>query len=114
MKIKYYIDLEEVNNGEYENINVPRPGDKVWLDDLFYVDDVIWYPATNDVRVYLKQEDFKEIAPKIANVQESSVNLGQVNRAQSIADKALKETVSLKRQVFSIRNFIKTQQGKNK
>ena len=108
MKIQYIDEFSEI---VYEDPNatlVPTIGDLVWFGDVFYIENIVWYPAAQSINVYVKSE-----APIVkSTVPESvvpTVSINSVNRAQKTADKAIKETTELKRQLFSIRQFLRTQ-----
>jgi hypothetical protein len=105
MKIKYLID--DILIHEMISDAIPRSGDMIYLEEIFFVEDIVWYPKDTTVHIYLSDRQLTK--PKVAESKESVVNLREVKEAQSTADKALKEATNLKRQVFSIRQFLRSQ-----
>lgn len=114
MKIRY-LDLNEEIVFEKDNISIaPSMGDLVWFDEAFYIEHIVWYPNEDMIQVYLTDEK----PSKKKNIAESTTNNVKSDRmvinAQESADKALKETSKLRREVFSIRQHLKTKGQKDK
>ncbi len=106
MKIEYHFEEEKI----YETsgpLAIPAVGHMVYFKEIFYVENVVWYPEINIVRIYLIDELPKQPNMKVAESANNIVKLDDVRRAQSTADKALKESTNLKRQLFSIRQFLR-------
>lgn len=108
MRIKYFDDLKELLHDEYDVSIVPRVGDMVWFDEIYFVNDVVWYPKNKEIHVYASESPPKQKV-KVAEHAGSNVHLREVRQARDVADKALKESTELKRQVFSIRQYINNQ-----
>ena len=111
MKLEY---IDEFNNilDSVENTSlVPSVGHMIYIqNEIFFVESVIWYAGENLIKVNLTLEKQK---PKITESKNYGVKLDQLIAIQTTANKALKETSTLKKQIFSIREYLKTQQGKN-
>ena len=105
MKIIY--QTEDYVLREIEADAAPTKGDMVYIDEIYFVGEVIWYPMDYTVRVYLEEEPPQKV--KVAERKETAVNLNEVRQIRNTANKALKESANLKRQLFSIRQFLKTQ-----
>jgi len=105
MKLKYIFDEEQVFESETDN--APRVGEMVFFEEIFFVENVVWYPKDGEVRIFLSDRAMAK--PKVAESKAKVVNLHLVGQAQQTADKALKEASELKRQVFSIRQYLKNQ-----
>lgn len=85
---------------------VPRAGDRVSINDMYYVDNVLWQPIEKSVYVILTDRE-----PKSETKQELSVDksvIRESKEAQQKANEALKETKDLKRQVFNLTQRFKT------
>lgn len=106
MKLKYIFDEQQVF--EADNDSSPRVGDMVYLDEIFFVENVVWYPRLSEVRVYLSDRQVAVKKP-VAERKQNVVNLGEVRQIKETADRALKESATLRREVSSIRQFLKTQ-----
>ena len=107
MKLRY---LDEDNTVMHEVWNiqqVPRVGDMVFMEEIFFVKDVVWYPKDDMVHIYVVDRLITK--PKVVESKAKVVNLQLVGKAQKTADEALKEATELKRQVFSIRQYLKNQ-----
>lgn len=105
MKIEYFLNEEKVYDTTGDN--PPSVGSTVFLNEVFFVEDVVWYLEHSIIRVYLIDEPPKK--EKVAESKESTLNLQDINKMRDVANKALKEAGNLKRQVFSIRQYLKTQ-----
>lgn len=106
MKLEYYYNEEKVYERSADVI--PSVGHMVYLEEIFFVENVVWYPKDSIVRVYLSDRQATVKKP-IAERKENVVNLGQVREIKATADKALKESTTLRREVSSIRQFLKIQ-----
>jgi hypothetical protein len=104
MKIEYLLNDEAIYSTEGDN--PPSVGSTIFLKEVFYVEEVVWYPETKVIRIYLTDELAKK--EKVAESKGSVLKLQDINKVQSTANKALKEVDNLKRQVFSIRQYLKT------
>jgi hypothetical protein len=114
MKIRYLGLEEELVHEEYNVTLVPGMGDMVWFDEAFYIQHIVWYPKEGMIQVYLSDEPPTKKKP-IAESTKPAVNLDHaLNKAQKTADKALKESADLKRQVFAIRQHLRAQGTKEK
>ena len=105
MKVIY--QTEDYVLREIEADAAPTAGDMVYLGEIFFVREVVWYPIDYTVRVYLNDEP--PAKTKVAERKEIAVNLNEVRQIKNTADKALKESTNLKRQVFSIRQYLRSQ-----
>jgi hypothetical protein len=110
MKIQYYFEEEKIYENEQDA--VPVTEQMIFIEEIFYVDNVVWYPKLGVVRVYLVDE-LKVQKTTVSESAKSEVNPNDVKKAQATADKALKESTNLKRQLFSIRQYLKTKPGGN-
>jgi len=106
MKIEYYLEEEKIY--ETEGTDIPSVGHMVFIKEVFFVENIVWYPENKIVRVYLNDE-LKSSKPKVAESTDNAVKLDDIRKAQKTADKALKESDNLKRQLFSIRQYLRTQ-----
>lgn len=106
MKLEYYYSEEKVY--ERPGDAIPSVGHMVYLDEIFFVENVVWYPKDSIVRVYLSDRQVASKKP-VAERKQNVVNLGEVRQIKETADKALKESATLRREVSSIRQFLKTQ-----
>lgn len=113
MRIRYYLvdDTESLfaHSGE---VGLPRIGDMVFLKEIFFVDNVVFYPVDNEAKVFLKDEPPRKA--KVAEAKENVVNLNDVRQAKTDSAKALKETASLKRELVSVRQYIRSSQESKK
>ncbi len=108
MKIEYYLSEDKIYQSDIEGNSVPSVGHMVFLKEIFYVEDVIWYPDDNIVRIYLNDEKPKDKS-RITESSDNVVNSSNIQQVRNTANKALKETENLKRQIFSIRQFLRIQ-----
>lgn len=120
MRIRYFLADEPAPLLEDTTAEcVPRVGEMVYIrgteyQDIFFVEKVVYYPPHNDVRVYLIEELPHKV--KVAENKQPIVKLEQVSEVKKIADQALKESSSLKRQMLSVNdqlNYIRNKIGKN-
>ena len=88
---------------------MPRHQDRVVVkQDTYFVKDIIWDLDEEIVTVELSfssEKAVKEEAPVVNNLHESKLALQK-------AEQALKETKSLKAELFTVRQFVKSQQTK--
>lgn len=106
MKLEYYYNEERIL--EVTGTQAPSVGDMVYIKEIFFVENVVWYPENTSARIYLS--DRQKPAPRaVAEGKENIVNLNEVRQIKVTATRALKESATLKREVFSIRQFLKTQ-----
>ncbi len=110
MKIKY---IHENILFEDDNVTcIPRIGDMIYLDEIFFVGSVVWYPVDDSVRVELLDELPRKA--KVAEAKESNVNLNDIKQAKDDSAKALKETSKVKRELVSVRQYLKSTQESKK
>lgn len=107
MKIRYLGLEQELIHEEYNVQVIPSMGDMVWFDEAFYIEHIVWYPKEKMVQVYLTDEPPNKKKMKIAESKEPVVKLDQVREADKNSKQALKETAELKRQLFSIRQYLR-------
>ena len=107
VKIRYIDSYEQVLFEEYESQHIPRIGDMVWFDEVFFVKDIVWYPKLHTVNIYISETKSSNTV-KVAESAEPNVKLEHVSRIKDTADKALKETAALKRQMFSVNQHIQS------
>lgn len=111
MKIIYKFDTEELFETEEQTI-VPSVGHIVYLDEEYFVEEVAWSPADNFVYVYLTYDAPSRAKPE--KIKENVVRINDFVSLKKSVDQALKETGTLKRQIFSIREHIKIKQERTK
>ena len=90
---------------------VPRKDEAIiFNNDTYFINNVIWAPELDIVNVHVSNnlQGKKEDVP---DMPESG--LSEARSASRTADEALKETKELKRQLFSIRQRMKHNQGNN-
>jgi|AntAceMinimDraft_11_1070367.scaffolds.fasta_scaffold30376_4 hypothetical protein len=116
MKLIYVDDFDQTIYEEWAVSVVPRIGEKVWLNEVYTIVDVIWYPQSTQTRqAIIKIEAWEPpLNQKVAESGQGVVHLNGINKAQQTADKALKETTNLKRQLFSIRQFLRSAEQRKK
>ena len=107
MKLRYLDLNQELIHEEYNASHVPRMGDMVWFDEAFYIEHIVWYPKEGMVQVYLTDEPPNKKKSKVAESAEPAVKLEQVAEVRKDAKAALKETSALRREVFSIRQYLR-------
>lgn len=87
-----------------ESTNIPRIGDKVNLDEVYYVSDLVWIPSKNTVSVILvdnlqqKSEKIKESSDKTS---------GQLQAMAVKYAELLKEIKSVKSELLNVKQYIK-------
>jgi hypothetical protein len=86
---------------------VPRIGETVLLNkEEFILVDILWNPAEQVVFAYIadhaKQPELKVVQEKLANNAEAKMALQQ-------SAEALKETRALRREIFTVRQTLKSQ-----
>jgi hypothetical protein len=106
MIVEFYLDEDKLY--EYEMSAVPCVGDMVYFNEVFFVESLVWYPGIGKARVNLKDTPAKPV--KVAEAKETTVNLNDVKQAKADSAKALKETAGLKRQLFSLRQYLRNNQ----
>lgn len=107
IKIRYIDSYEQVLFEDYESRHIPRLGDMVWFDEVFFVKDIVWYPKLHTVNIYISETKSSNTV-KVAESVEPNVKLEQVSKIKDTADQALKETAALKRQMFSVNQHIQS------
>jgi hypothetical protein len=108
-----YLGLEqELIHEEYNISLVPSIGDMVWFDEAFYIEHIVWYPKEQMIQVYLTDEIPNKKKSKVMESTEPVVNLEHLREVGRAAKQALKETTELKRQVFSIRQYLRKNKEK--
>ncbi len=112
MKIKYILDDYDVLFTQDDVSCVPKSGDMVFLKEIFFVDTVVWYPGDDTVRVNLKDEPPRKA--KVAEAKDNAVNLNDIKQAKDDSAKALKEASRVKRELGSLRTYIKSTQESKK
>ena len=106
MKIIYQIEDFILHDDKIEDNAVPSIGDMIYFDEVFFVREVVWYPKDRIIRIFLNDEPLAKV--KVAEHKGSVVNLQEVRKIKDIADKALKESSSLRKEIFSIREYLKS------
>lgn len=112
MKLRYLDLNEEVIHEEYNVTLVPVIGDMVWFDEIFYIEHIVWYPKEKMVQIYLTNEPPNKKKSKVVESVGSNINLDEVRNVKGIANQALKETAEIKRQVFSISQYLRKTKDK--
>jgi hypothetical protein len=112
MKIEYWLVDDEAAIFEHDGDTPPAIGTKVFLKEIFFVDDVVHYPAHKAIRVYLKDEPPRKA--KVAEAKENNVNLRDIKQAKDDSAKALKEAGRVKRELGSLRTYLKSTQESKK
>jgi hypothetical protein len=107
MKLRYLGLEQELIHEEYNTNLVPGIGDMVWFDEAFYIEHIVWYPKEGMVQVYLTDEKPTRKKP-IAESKEPVVKSKDIKEALELAEEAAKDVRSLKREVFTIRQHLKT------
>ena len=112
MIIKYLNDGIPLYQESSEVLTVPSIGNKIFLDEIYFVKDVVYYLVEKVVVVHLDDRE------KTASVTETTVinanNANEISKISSIANRALKETSELKRQISTVRQQLRTQQSPRK
>lgn len=106
MKIRYLTEYEEIL-GEFDSDSFARIGESVFINNEdWYVINIRWHPSIYLVEIYLAEEPPKQqkVAENITNAVESQ----NANKALSSTKQALKETKVLRRELFSIRQHLRT------
>ncbi len=104
MKVQYYIENNLIK--EVESDLVPRLGDMVWIDDVMYIEDIVWYPLLGSVRIYLSEER-PTTRKKIAESKDSRVESSQLNAVLASIKSLTEEVKSVKNQLSNTRQHIK-------
>lgn len=108
MKIHYIDEYETII---YKGTNagaLPRVGDTVCFDDIFFVKSIVWYPTTETVIIHLDTEHPDVATNPATKTSVIDQSVKDVALAKKQSAEALKEATNLKRQVFSIRQYLKT------
>jgi len=104
MKIAYY--LYEDKFKEYDSDIIPRVGDMVYINDIFFVESVILYPEHSLIRVNLVERIPEQT--KVAESRTPVLKSTDLQRVEKKADESLKESRFLKNQLASLRRYLKT------
>ena len=106
MKLRYLGLEQELIHEEYNVTLVPCIGDMIWFNEAFYIEHIVWYPKEEMVQIYLTDEPPNKKKSKVAESVEPVVKLEQVRNLDKSTKQALKETAELRRQLFSIRQYL--------
>lgn len=107
MKLRYLGLEQELIHEEYNVTLVPGIGDMVWFDEAFYIEHIVWYPKEGMIQVYLTDEKPTRKKP-LAESKEPVVKSKDVKEALDLAQEAADDVKRLKREVFGIRQHLKT------
>lgn len=106
MKVYFYLDEDKIYENSTNDGAIPRAGDLIYLDEVFFVESVVWYPKTNDtVRINLTETDPNN--KPVAESRQPVLNSKELKEASTKATNALKEVALIKDQLISIRQHIK-------
>jgi hypothetical protein len=102
-----YLDEYQTELFLLETDMVPRVGEMVYLDEIFYVKSVVWYPMHQAAHVIVSEHAVAK--PKVAEAKEKVVNLAEFRQIKETAESALKASKTLKTELSNLREFVKQQ-----
>jgi hypothetical protein len=102
-----YVDQYGTTYWSGEQSVIPRIGEKVVFDEEeFILVDIMWYPNTQQVFAYIADQAPRE---ELKVVQEKLSNATEIKTALRQSADALKETRALRREIFTVRQSLKSQ-----
>ncbi len=109
MKLVYLDQNHEIVHEVANATCVPSHGDLIWFDEIFYIETIVHYPATNMVRVYLTDEPVANKKP-VAEANKTNVNLDELSKLRGQVEKAQKDASGAKRDLLALRQYLKGKQ----
>lgn len=106
MKVIYQLN-EEIYS-EIESTIVPRMGDSIFIQEYFFVVNVVWHPMEDAAVVFISDE-LPRNRTQVSETRNINVTRGELESVKDAANKALKETATLKRNMSALKQRIEYQ-----